>query len=110
MKNQIKRSLLAALLLIFLLTPALAMAASASMPKDANKVTMQVFSPTEIVTIAAAGDVTVSGYRVIMFDNDVTIYFGSDTTDTYLWPANQPMGTTGLTTIHVDAACKMLVM
>jgi len=75
---------------------------------------IQVFTPpasSPIVTIAGAGDVTVSAYSVIMFQDDITIYYGTDTTNTYLLPANTPLGIApGVTTIHVDTGTSIMVM
>ncbi len=88
----------------------------AHLPKDDNnpKESIQVMAPpatSPIITIAGAGNVTVSDFTVIMFDEDVTIYWGSDTTHTYDLPANTPIGvSSGVTTIHVSAGCSMLTM
>ena len=77
---------------------------------DNSNTKMQVFSPTAIVSVAAAGDVTVSTYNAVMFDAALTIYFGSDSSNTYDLPANVPLGVDQLTTINISAAANMLTM
>ena len=84
-----------------------------SLVKDYETVSIQVFTPdrtTPIVTVTA-GNITVSGYRVIMFDEDETIYYGSDSSNTYDLPANTPLGIGGgVSTINISADCGMMVM
>ena len=72
---------------------------------------IQVFTPTAIVTVSSASSVTVTSYTVVMFDSDLNIYINDASSATYSYVANTPLGiAAGVTTIHVDAACAMLVM
>ena len=106
------KTLLIAILLT--LTLLIATTYAIQMPRYAETLgwpAIHVFSPTEIVTISSAGDVAVSKDTVVSFDAEVTIYLNQNTTKTYLWPANRPLGiVSGVTTIHVSAAVNMAVM
>ena len=92
----------------------ISIAGNKKLPSSGVTTAIQVFTPSvtlPIVTIAGAGNVTVSSYSVIMFQDDETIYYGADTTHTYALPANTPLGIgSGVTTIHVSAATAMLVL
>lgn len=103
------------MLILFLTVPAVSFG-EFYFPKDDNspKNAAQVMTPpatSPVVTISAAGDVDVSGYGVIIFQDAVTIYWGAESTKTILVPAFFPIGIApGVTTIHVDQATQMLVM
>jgi len=89
--------------------------ASTWFPKDfGGGVSAQVMTPpavSPVVTISAASSVDVSGYSVVMFSVDMDIYWGADSTNTWPYIANTPLGIPDdATTIHVSAACKILVM
>ncbi len=80
------------------------------LPRDKSGSKVQVFNPYKIEAMAGAGNFTVGDSVSIMSDTDVTIYFGTATTKTFALSANIPLGVTALTTVHVDAACNLLVM
>ena len=44
-----------------------------------------------IATIPADTDLATLGHIAIMCNADMTIYFGSDDTTTFVWPANTPL-------------------
>jgi len=73
---------------------------------------IQVFNPppSGIKRTAGAANIDVSSIASIIFEEDVTIYFDNYTTATITWLAGQPLGTTLLTSVHVDAAVTYVVM
>ena len=74
---------IASIIILIALGAGIALAAtSVTLPRDGEGAKMQVFTPTSIVTIAAAEDVTVTSYGAVMFGSDLTIYFDALTTDT----------------------------
>jgi len=76
---------------------------------DDNKV-IQVFNPSEIVVVTGEGAVDVNDYHTIMSDTDVTIFIGTISTKTFALVANVPLGVDSMTTLHVSAACNLLIM
>lgn len=109
-KRSVKMVILGLLVLSF---SALAYAAKTAMPQNERKGFIGVFTPNSpyVVVISGAGNVNVSNYRVIKFQDQVTIYWGSDSSKSYIHPANVPIGILpGSPVIHVSAATKMLVM
>ena len=96
---------------ICLLFSGIGFASPNTLPLDVSGVAhIQVMNPTAIITIAAAGDVSVQSYKVVMFDEDVDVYFNGDSSNTYRLPANTPLGVDHITSIHISVACSMLVM
>lgn len=73
---------------------------------------VQVFTPKGIAApITAAGNVTVTGYKAVVFDTDLTIYFDSASTHVYDYTAGKPIGINNeFSTIHVSGACHMMYM
>ena len=87
--------------------------ANSEMPRDASHVTVQVFSPNAVIDVSN-GSLTVSSYRAIMFNADVTIQINGSGS-TYDWPADVPFGiadglVTTLTISGLGSATTALVM
>ena len=84
------------------------------LPKDATESHVsQVFTPTEVIDVSNAA-LDVSDYRVIMFNETVTIQFGG-VGSTYDWPADRPLGidrenVTSITISGLSASTTALVM
>ena len=84
--------------------------AGTQLPIDGGGKKIQVMIPSKIVAVAI-GNITVSTYSVVMFDQDETIYLNGDSGTTYDLPANTPLGINPpVTTIHISANGGMLVM
>ena len=110
----IKLIIASTLLIIFMSVSTQAEMSKTELVKDGKGRKIQVMAPrmlSPVVTISSAGDVNVSDYRVIRFSEDLEIYWGTDSSNTWPYTAGDYIGITpGVSTIHVDAACKMLVM
>jgi len=108
-----RNRLLYIVVVLLLLFGGIAIAANSSIPIDQNSKGMQVFAPNEIVAISGNGSITVSSYKVIMFNADVTIQINGSGS-TYDWPADTPLGIgSGVTTLTLSglgAATTALVM
>ena len=98
---------------ITLLIGGLAIASNSALPIDVNSRAAQVFAPNEVVAISGNGSLTVSSYKVIMFNTDVTIQINGSGS-TYDWPADTPLGigsgVTSLTLSGLSGATTALVM
>lgn len=72
---------------------------------DYGSTALQVFTPpvtSPVVTISVAANVTVSDYKVICFQDETKIHFGSDSGNPINVPAFFPLGIEkGQTTIYV---------
>ena len=80
------------------------------LPRDLGQSKVQVFNPHRVETISGAGNFTVGNTVAIMSDTDITVYINSDTSNTFDLSANIPLGVTSMTTLHVGAACALLIM
>lgn len=107
-----KKKLLGSLLIVVALVIGVVAIASSTgrLSMDANGRSIQIFAPTEVVVSSGAATVSVVDYKAVMLDTEVTIYFGSETTKTFVLPKGVALGTAGFTSIHVSAACNMLCM
>lgn len=76
------------------------------MNKDFGGETIQVMPVGSVVDAHLGGALDVTGYRVIVFDAEVTLTVGGNT---FTWPVHKELGVAAVASITVTAANYMAI-
>ncbi len=113
MKN-VKKIILISFISLSLLIPISSFATDLPRTQGTGFPAIQVFtpSPTQPILHVVAGDIIITTYNVIMFSEDETIYYGSDSTNSFPLPAMTPLGVAKnqVETLNISANSPMLIM